>query len=176
MSEGLTKYVLAQKIDRGRPGMAPEWPAADPRLNRFYLAADVDARLREREEEAEELSKALMDNELRWQALTADLHDQLVAMTAERDEWKEKVRWKHVHDDSVKIALHKHLAVAQQRIVTLRERQFLLEARQILGAKEGEAMYLPEREHLVALEEYYQVLLIQVANDAEALRRKALGA
>lgn len=56
------------------------------------------------------------------------------------------------------------------------KRHYLLEARQILNAKEGEAMYPPEREHLVALQEYYEVRLVQLANDAEALKHKALGA
>ena len=54
------------------------------------------------------------------------------------------------------------------------ERHYLLEARQILNAKDGEAMYLPEKAHLEALDEYYQVRLIQLANDAELLKRKAL--
>ena len=54
------------------------------------------------------------------------------------------------------------------------DRHFLLEARQILDAKDGEAMYLPEKAHLEALEEYYSCELIKLANDAELLKRRAL--
>lgn len=56
------------------------------------------------------------------------------------------------------------------------ERHFLLEARQILDAQDGEARYKLEREHLLALQECYDCKLIQLANDAEALKHKALGA
>ena len=44
------------------------------------------------------------------------------------------------------------------------ERHYLLEARQILDAKDGEAMYLPEKAHLEAIEEYYSCLLIRISN------------
>ena len=54
------------------------------------------------------------------------------------------------------------------------ERHYLLEARQILDAKDGEAMYLPERMHLVALNGYYQQRLIELANDVQLLKRKAM--
>ena len=54
------------------------------------------------------------------------------------------------------------------------ERHYLLEARQILDAKDGEAMYLPEKAHLEALEEYYSCELIKIANDAEMLKRRAM--
>ena len=54
------------------------------------------------------------------------------------------------------------------------ERHFLLEARQILDAKDGEARYKLERGHLEALEEQYQVELIRFANALEKLKQEVL--
>lgn len=54
------------------------------------------------------------------------------------------------------------------------ERHYLLEARQIIGAKEGEAMYLPEKAHLEALVKYYDEELMKLANDLDALKEKVL--
>lgn len=51
------------------------------------------------------------------------------------------------------------------------ERDYTVEARMILQGLTG---LLVEKRHLEALEEYYQVRLIQLANDAELLKRKAL--
>ena len=41
MSAPLQKYVFTKSVDRGGPGMTPEWPGADPALHRFYLVDDV---------------------------------------------------------------------------------------------------------------------------------------
>ena len=54
------------------------------------------------------------------------------------------------------------------------ERSYLLEARQILDAQEGEAMYLAERAHLVALQAYYDEELIKMARGLETLQRQAM--
>ena len=51
------------------------------------------------------------------------------------------------------------------------ERDYGVEARMILQGLTG---LLVEKRHLEALDEYYQVKLIQLANDAELLKRKAL--
>lgn len=53
------------------------------------------------------------------------------------------------------------------------QRDYLTEARAILAGTSG---LLPERRHLEALEDYYSGQLIQLANDLEMLKRKALGA
>lgn len=44
------------------------------------------------------------------------------------------------------------------------EREFLLEARQILTALDGEATFKVQKEHLEALEELYECKLIRIAN------------
>ena len=51
------------------------------------------------------------------------------------------------------------------------ERDYGVEARMILQGLTG---LLVEKRHLEALDEFYQVQLIQLANDAELLKRKAL--
>ena len=51
------------------------------------------------------------------------------------------------------------------------ERDYGVEARMILLGLTG---LLVEKRHLEALDEFYQVQLIQLANDAELLKRKAL--
>lgn len=51
------------------------------------------------------------------------------------------------------------------------ERNFSVEARMILQGLTG---MLPTIEHLRALEESYEVRLIQIANEMEALKRKVL--
>lgn len=56
----------------------------------------------------------------------------------------------------------------------LSERHYLLEARQILEATDGEAWYLPEKMHLVALDEAHQCELIRIANEIEMLKKKVL--
>lgn len=53
------------------------------------------------------------------------------------------------------------------------ERDYGVEARMILQGLTG---LLVERRHLEALEDYYSGQLIQLANDLEMLKRKALGA
>lgn len=51
------------------------------------------------------------------------------------------------------------------------ERDYLTEARAILT---GLSALLPERRHLEALDEAHEVHIIQLCNDLEALKRKAL--
>lgn len=50
-------------------------------------------------------------------------------------------------------------------------RDYLVEAQMILKGLTG---LLPQLDHLQALEEHYEVRLIQVANDLEQLKRKVL--
>ena len=56
------------------------------------------------------------------------------------------------------------------------ERHFLLEAQMLLRGERWPSGLAPllELAHLEALDEFYQVHLIQLANDAELLKRKAL--
>lgn len=49
------------------------------------------------------------------------------------------------------------------------ERNYLVEAQMLLKGLTG---LLPQLDHLKALEEHYEVRLIQVANDMEQLKRK----
>lgn len=51
------------------------------------------------------------------------------------------------------------------------ERDYGVEARMILQGLTG---LLVEKRHLEALDEFYQVQLIQLANDADLLKRKAM--
>ena len=51
------------------------------------------------------------------------------------------------------------------------ERNFAVEARMMLQGLTG---LMPTIDHLRALDEHYQVMLIRIANDLETVKRKAL--
>ena len=53
------------------------------------------------------------------------------------------------------------------------ERNYSVEAQMIL---KGLTNMLVEKRHLEALDEHYQVMLINIANDMEAVKRKVLNA
>ena len=48
------------------------------------------------------------------------------------------------------------------------EREFLLEARHILTALDGEATFKVQKEHLEALDEFYECKLIKMKNEMDA--------
>jgi hypothetical protein len=126
MSESLKKYLVDQ-----RRLMLPVEDGVtlrvDPTDTFVYSATDVDALLRQREEELQQQCRQvgyesvalLADAFCEVMNQRTDLRDQLAAMTAERDEALKKARWKHTHDDSLELELEKQLTTAVARITQL---------------------------------------------------------
>jgi maltodextrin utilization protein YvdJ len=56
-----------------------------------------------------------------YDALTAQFAEVTQELTQERDDYKERAKWKHVHDDSLELELQKQLTEAKAELAELKE-------------------------------------------------------
>lgn len=140
MSKPLTKYTFDEN---GNYRRKDRFYMPDVDGDTFYKASDVDDRLRQRVEQVVQYSQEAADlkaqlreesqfslerqgiidglrsERSRHTEVVDKLRSSLAAMTAERDEWQVKARWKHTHDESLECELQQQLAAALARCVQL---------------------------------------------------------